>query len=114
MVWDGPPGTWQQRGAIFEAFQKIRACVKAKSTTEEINSILLLATDDKGRMVLYMAANRGKLELLQEILDWAEENLTTEEINILLLATDLEKNDCLARGSKAGQTRVIAENTGFG
>jgi hypothetical protein len=57
-----------------------------------MSSNLFLATDDKGRMVLCMAADGGKLELLQEILDWAEENLTTEKIkNILLLATDIEK-----------------------
>jgi len=64
-----------------------------KLTAEEISSKLLLDTDNKGRTVLYVAANGGRLELLQEILCWAEENLITEEIkkkNMLLLATDLE------------------------
>ena len=87
-----------------------------KLTTEEISSKLLLATDDKGRTVLYMAANGGKLELLQQIMDWAEENLTTEEIkNILLLATDLEKMTAWHVAARREKTRVITEkNLGFG
>lgn len=37
-----------------------------------------------------MAANGIKVELLLEILDWADENLTEKIKNILLLDTDLE------------------------
>jgi hypothetical protein len=36
-----------------------------------------------------VAANRGGLEILQKVWEWANEKLTTEEINNkLLLATD--------------------------
>jgi len=42
---------------------------------------LLLATDDKGRKVFYMAAKGNKLQILQEIFKWAKEKLITEEIN---------------------------------
>jgi hypothetical protein len=95
---------WQQRGATFEAFQKIRECVKVKVTTEEISGKLFLATDNKGRTVLYMAANG----LLQEILDWAEENLTTEEIkNILLLATDFEKMTAWHVAARWGKPELL-------
>jgi hypothetical protein len=84
-----------------------------KLTTEEISSKLLLATDDKGRMVLYMAANGGKLDLLQEILDWAEENLTTEEINIFLLATDLEKMTAWHVAARRGKPELLQKIWGL-
>jgi len=45
-----------------------------KLTAEEISTKLLLATDNKGRTVLYMSANGSKVELLLEILGWAAEN----------------------------------------
>jgi len=79
-----------------------------------MSSKLSLATDDKGRMVLYMVANGGKLELLQEILDWAEENLTTEEIkNILLLATDLEKMTAWHVAARWGKPELLQKIWGL-
>jgi len=51
---------------------------------------LLLATDDKGSRVFRVAAESYKLQILEKILKWAKEKLTTEELNQLLLATDYE------------------------
>jgi hypothetical protein len=59
-----------------------------KLTTEEIKNKLLLTTDEEERTVFYMAADQGRLEILQKVWDLANEKLTTEEIsNKLLLAT---------------------------
>jgi ankyrin repeat protein len=50
---------------------------------------LLLGTDRKGQTVWYVAAHNGELDVLQELLEVAKENLTTEKIkNELLLATE--------------------------
>jgi aminoglycoside N3'-acetyltransferase len=52
---------------------------KENLTTKEVNK-LLLATDNEGRTVFHLAADFYKLEVFQGILDWAKDNLTTEEI----------------------------------
>jgi len=50
---------------------------------------LLLATDNRGRIVWDVAAEQGTLEILQKVREWAKAKLTTEEINNkLLFATD--------------------------
>jgi hypothetical protein len=50
---------------------------------------LLLRTDNEVRTVWHVVAYKGYLENLQNIWEWANENLTTEEItNKLLLGTD--------------------------
>jgi len=50
---------------------------------------LLLATDYLGVSAMHWAACRGTLDVLMKIWVWAENNLTTEELNKkLLLATD--------------------------
>jgi hypothetical protein len=49
---------------------------------------MLLATDNAGRTVFHVAAERYNVDLFQGILNWAKENLTKEEVNKLLLATD--------------------------
>jgi len=52
---------------------------------------LLLGTDSKGNTAWHLAAKRGDLEKLKKVWEWAEEKLTTEEINNkLLLGTDDE------------------------
>jgi ankyrin repeat protein len=52
---------------------------------------LLIGTDNEGRTDLHEAAYEGKLDILLQVWEWAEEKLTTEEINNkLLLATDNE------------------------
>ena len=49
---------------------------------------MLLDTDDKGRTVLHVAAEGDKLRILQKMVKWGKKNLTIEEVNKLLLATD--------------------------
>jgi len=49
---------------------------------------LLLATDDKGRTVFLVAVEENELQILQEVMKWAKEKLTTEEVKKFLLATD--------------------------
>ena len=59
-----------------------------KLRTEEINNNLLLATDDEGRTVFYVAANSGRIEVLKEVCEWTNNKVTTEGISKqLLLAT---------------------------
>ena len=45
---------------------------------------MLLATDNDEKTAWQLAAMRGKLELLQNLWEWAKEKLTTEEINKFL------------------------------
>jgi endo-1,4-beta-D-glucanase Y len=41
---------------------------------------LLLATDDNGNTAWQMAADSGEVDVLQNIWNWAKENLKTEEM----------------------------------
>jgi len=41
-------------------------------TTEEIRNELLLRTDNKGRNAWHLAANGGKLDVMQKIWEWAK------------------------------------------
>jgi len=52
-------------------------------TTEEIKNKILLATDSERRTAWHWAVKGGKQEILQKILGWVKENLTTEEIKII-------------------------------
>jgi hypothetical protein len=54
---------------------------------------LLLGKGELKRTAWYMAAVRGELDVLEKIWEFANENLTTEEMkNKLLLATDFDGN----------------------
>jgi uncharacterized protein YuzE len=73
----------------LEMLEKTWQWANEKLTTEEINNNLLLATDNKGRIVFYIAAVFDGLEILHMLWEWANEKLTTEGINNkLLLGTD--------------------------
>jgi flagellar basal body rod protein FlgG len=62
---------------------------KKNITKEEINNILLLATDNMSRTVWHKAVECDNVQVLQEIWELTKENLTREEINNkLVLATD--------------------------
>jgi len=52
-------------------------------TTEEIKNKILLATDSERRTAWQLGGKGGKQEILQKILGWVKENLTTEEIKII-------------------------------
>jgi hypothetical protein len=59
----------------------------------EIKRIFLLVTDRDGNTAWHRTACWGKLNILQNIWDWAKDSLTTEKIkNNLLLATDSKEN----------------------
>ena len=49
---------------------------------------MLLASDRFGSTGWHVAANRGKLDILEKVWNCAEEKLAAEEINKLLLTTD--------------------------
>jgi len=52
---------------------------------------LLLTTENAGMTACHRAACNGKLDILLQVWEWAEEKLTTEQKNNkLLLATDNE------------------------
>jgi hypothetical protein len=74
--------------------EKLWELAKKRLKTENLNNILLLATDVLGWTVTHIAAKHCNLRVLQQLWEWAKENLTTEEINnTLLLATgDMEQS----------------------
>jgi hypothetical protein len=49
----------------LETLEKVWEWANVQLTAEEINTNLLLVTDCRGRTVLYMAAEHGKLVTLQ-------------------------------------------------
>jgi len=46
-----------------------------------IENKILLGTDCEGMSAWHWAAKNGNLEVLTNVWEWAEEKLTTEEIN---------------------------------
>jgi hypothetical protein len=56
----------------------------------------------------------SKLEIFRGILNWAKENLTTEEVNKLLLAKDIEGRTVLHVSAKSGKLELFAGNTELG
>ena len=60
---------------------KLWEFAKDQLTPEELYSELLLAEDIWGRTVWHMAAEKGKPELLDILMEWATELLTPEEIS---------------------------------
>jgi len=60
-----------ERGKL-EILQKVWEWANEQLTGEEIKTNLLLATDCRGRTVLYMAAEHGKLVTLQKVWEWAK------------------------------------------
>ena len=65
----------------LELLQKVWEWANEKLTSEELNNILLLATDDEGRNVFHMAAKCGRIEVLQKVCKWAKDKVTTEGIS---------------------------------
>jgi ankyrin repeat protein len=69
---------------------------------------LLLTTNNEGRTVFDIAADQGRLEILQKVWEWANEKLTTEEINKkLLLATDNEERTVLHIAALHGTLEIL-------
>jgi hypothetical protein len=64
----------------LELLQKVWEWANEKLTSEEINNILLLATDE-GRTVFHMAAKCDRIEVLQKVCEWANDKVTTEGIS---------------------------------
>jgi ankyrin repeat protein len=88
--------------------QKIWKWAKENLTKEEINNILLLATDNMGRTAWHVATEEGKLCVLQKIWGWAKENTTREEVNNkLLLATNDMGKTAWHVATKAGKLEIL-------
>ena len=76
---------------------------------------MLLATSNMGRSAWHMAAKKNNLDVLQNVLEWAEEKLTTEEINNkLLLATEGKGRTVWHRTVKCGNFISFRESLGVG
>ena len=87
-------------------------CRDTNKRGEENN--LLLATYKWGNNVWQEAAQEGILDLLQKSWEWAEENLTTENLNNkLLLHLDVEGRTVWHLAAY-GQSRCNAENVRVG
>jgi len=70
----------------LDVLKKIRDWAKGYPATEEVINKILLCTKSQGCTAWHMAANHSKLEILQEIWEWAKENLTKEEIKKIVIS----------------------------
>jgi len=69
---------------------------------------LLLGTDKDGTTAWHYAVTRGNSETLQNVLEWAKENLTTEEINNkLLLGTDKDGTTAWHYAVTRGNSEIL-------
>jgi hypothetical protein len=79
---------WRDEG---ELTRKVWEWAKKRLTLELINNRLLLATEDRGRTVWHVAAEKDNLEALQKAWELAKGKLTTQElINDMNLATNTQ------------------------
>jgi ferredoxin-fold anticodon binding domain-containing protein len=68
-------------------------------SAEELNK-LLLARNNRKRTAWHMAAERGKVEILDKLWEWAKEVLKRDDMNNnLLLAEDYDKEIILHHAS---------------
>jgi len=70
---------------------------------------MLFATDDMGRTVLHMTARAYKPQILEEILKWAKEKLTSQEVNKFLLATDDEGRTVFHLTAETEKLKILQE-----
>jgi len=60
---------------------KVWEWAEEKLATEDINSKLLLATDNEGMTGWHWATCEGNLDILHKLWNWGEEKITTEDDN---------------------------------
>jgi hypothetical protein len=83
-------------------------CATRNIKIEDVNNKLLLATDDIGWTVWQVATKKGNIQILEEILDWAKQQLTTVEIKIkLLLATENREKTAWQLAEKWGNSEAL-------
>jgi hypothetical protein len=68
---------------------------------------LLLGTDNAGISACHWAAERGNLETLPTKWEWAEEKLTIEEINKLLLVSENDGMTSWHWGADRGNLQIL-------
>jgi hypothetical protein len=77
-------------------------------TAEELSNKLLLAKDDKQKNAWQLAAEKGNIESLQKIWDWAKQELTAEELkNRLLLAKDDREQTAFEVAAEDDNSQVL-------
>jgi len=70
----------------------------------------LLAQDNKGKTAYFMATERGNIQVLKKLWEFANKNLTTEEMNNkLLLATDKEGMTAWHRAAYEGKLDTLLQ-----
>jgi hypothetical protein len=55
-------------------------CAKEKLTKQELNYKVFLATDEMGRTAWHNAAVEGRTDVLETLWEWAEKELTPDEL----------------------------------
>jgi len=70
---------------------EILECGKEKLTTEEVINKLLLVTDVNGRTAWQVAMRDSYVEILQQLWEWAREEITTDEIIYCYLAQAIKE-----------------------
>jgi ankyrin repeat protein len=63
----------------------------------------LLAKDNHGRTILHEVKFHSNVEILEKVYMWAKEQLTSKEINKLLLAQDRYRQTALHMAAWGGQ-----------
>jgi len=66
----------------LDVFQKLWNLAEENLSTEDINSELLLATDNEGRTPWHMAAEEGKLVSFLKVWFWTMEKLSKRKKTI--------------------------------
>jgi hypothetical protein len=66
-----------------------------------------LAKDDEKMTAFLHASFTGKVEILEGIWKWANEQLTEEELNKLLLAQDIKRRTAWHLAAERGEVEVL-------
>ena len=74
---------------------------------------MFLAKDGCERTVLHVTAEKGRIEILQKLWEWAKEVLKQEELNNMFLAKDKCERTAW-HISREGPNRSITETVGLG
>jgi ankyrin repeat protein len=98
---------WKWAKEKPETEEEIQATEEEKPATEEENN-LLLATDYKGRTGWHIAAKKGNIKILQQIWDWAKEQLEEKDLkHFFLLAKDNKEKTAWHAAARFGNIDVF-------
>jgi ankyrin repeat protein len=90
-----------------EVLDKLWEWAKGVLIRDEFSNELLLANDDKEISALHHAALSGKIQVIEKILKWTNEQLTKEVLIKLLLAQNNRRQSACHVAKWLGQEEVL-------